>query len=208
MHQNDNPIKEMKLFGQGIVNAKPDTAQVVVGVVTEDVDIKTALEKNSNAINNIIDALNKLGIDSNDIQTENYYINIQNDYIDGKQVFRGYSVTNYLRITVEPAEKVGEVIDTSVNNGANFIGDINFLISNISLYYNKALKQALEDAQNKAMTLAIQLKSRVNIVPVKIDELNNTQVPTPIFKSAMSVAPVEVGENKVVANIEATFLFL
>lgn len=151
-----------------------------------------------------------MGVLKKDIQTKNYNIRTKYDYIDGKQVFSGYEVINSLKVVVRNIDDVGKIIDTAVNNGANNIENISFIVSDKSKYYDEALILAVEDAQNKALVIGDKLKVKVNIVPMKIIEQGEGReeyVSPMIFKAADVSTPIEAGENKITASIEAIFIY-
>lgn len=204
------PGNILKVMGEGIVNLKPDIAQVVIGVITENVKLKESQNENTRIVNGIISSLTNMGIKSSDMQTTNYTVRIKNDYVDGKEIFRGYEVSNYLKISVTDIDSVGEVIDVSVDKGANFIDKINFVISDTTKYYNQALKLAIEDAQNKAIIMSSKLKAKVNILPLKIVEkthISNEFSPSLALKTSNST-PIEAGETSIQAIIEAVFVYI
>ena len=113
------------------------------------------------------------------IQTQNYNIRPNYDYIDGKQVFRGYEVSNNLKVLIRNINFAGEIIDTAVKNGANTVSGINFIVSDQTKYYYEALRLAIEDAQNKASVMANELKVKLNIIPIQINEQDKGNI-TPL----------------------------
>lgn len=201
---------KLKVYGQGIINVKPNAAEAVIGFITEEKELEIAQERNAKTTQQVIDSIKSMGVLSKDMQTQNYNIIAKYDYVDGKQVFRGYEVSNYLKIFITSINDIGEIIDTAVKNGANTVNGINLIVSDSSMYYNEALKLAVDDAQDKAVVMANKLKVKLNIIPIQIDERgrNNTSpVTTVTFKSADGNIPIEAGENKIIANIEAVFIY-
>lgn len=199
----------LKVFGQGIVNVKPDMTEVVIGVITENAQLELAQKENARITQQVLYNIKSMGVASKDIQTQNYSINTKYDYIDGKQIFRGYTVTNNLRVLIRDINTVGEVIDAAVKGGANAVNNISFIVSDTSRYYNEALRLAINDAQNKAMAMASKLKVNINMVPIQIVEQRGSTI-TPLttsFKATAAATPIEAGENKIVANIEAIFIY-
>ncbi|OCA98257.1 SIMPL domain-containing protein [Clostridium beijerinckii] len=200
----------LKVIGKGTVSVKPDLAEIVVGVITEDLQLEVAQEENAKITQEVINSIRALGIPLKNIQTENYSIRPNYDYINGKQVFRGYEVINNLKILISNINNVGEVIDTAVSNGANSLTGIIFIVSDETKYYYEALRRALQDAQNKARVLADQLKVKLNIIPIQINEQNET-TSTPLvmtLKSTSNTTPIEAGENIINADIEAIFTYV
>lgn len=160
----------MEIQGEGSVKFKPDIATIYIGVVTENKDVKKAQNENIIITNKVIGELKKLGIKEEDIETISYNIKKTYDYVDGKQIFKSYEVRNELKITVKDLEKVGEVIDTAVENGANIIEKVTFTISNPEIYYRKALNLAIENAVKKSIDIGITLKIQIDRVPIQIKE--------------------------------------
>ncbi|WP_241413881.1 SIMPL domain-containing protein [Clostridium beijerinckii] len=200
----------LKVIGKGTVSVKPDLAEIVVGVITEDLQLEVAQEENAKITQEVINSIRALGIPLKNIQTENYSIRPNYDYINGKQVFRGYEVINNLKILISNINNVGEVIDTAVSNGANSLTGIIFIVSDETKYYYEALRRALQDAQNKARVVADQLKVKLNTIPIQINEQNET-TSTPLvmtLKSTSNTTPIEAGENIINADIEAIFTYV
>lgn len=204
-----NPNR-LKVFGGGVVNAKPDKAEIAIGVITENKQLELAQKENAEITQHVIDSMKNMGILAKDIQTRNYNIITKYDYIDGKQVFRGHEVTNYLKVVVRNINDIGEIIDTSVRNGANAVDNISFIVSDRSNYYNEALRLAIEDAQNKALVIGNKLKVKVNIVPIQIIELGEDRgnyLTAITFKETDGGTNIQAGENKITAAIEVIFIY-
>lgn len=200
---------KLKVLGQGIVNVKPDMAEVIIGIITESIQLEIAQKENANITQRVLENIKNTGVAPKDIQTRNYSINVKYDYIDGKQVFRGYIVSNYLKVVIRDINKVGEVIDAAVKGGANAINNVNLIVSDTTRYYNEALALAVKNAQNKALQIASTLKVNINLVPIQIVEQGSNIIPplASSFKTAAAVTPIEAGENKIIANIEGIFVY-
>jgi uncharacterized protein YggE len=104
----------IRVIGRGIVSVEPDSAEVIIGVITQDASLSEAQEENSRVTNEVINSINEIGITTKYIQTQDYNIRSVFDYIDGKQVFRGYEISNYLELLLKNIDITGEVIDTAV----------------------------------------------------------------------------------------------
>ncbi len=213
-HREEETLRNanrLKVFGVGVVNVKPDIAEIAIGVITENKQLELAQKENAEITQQVIDSIKSMGVLAKDIQTQNYNIRTKYDFIDGKQVFTGYEVANYLQVVVRNINDVGEIIDTAVRNGTNVVNNISFMVSDRSKYYNEALKLAIEEAQDKALIIANKLKVKVNIVPIQIVEQGGGRGDslTPItFKAADASTPIEAGQNKITASIEAIFIYI
>jgi uncharacterized protein YggE len=200
---------KLKVFGKGVIKAKPDLAEVIIGVVTESSELLAAQNENAGIAGNVINSLKVMGISDRFIQTSNYSIRPVYDYVDGKQVFRGYEVSNLVKVLLSNLDLAGKIIDTAVRNGANSVNGINFIVSDEKRYYYEALTLAIEDAQNKASVITGKLGLSLSAVPFEIIE-RNTTVARPMGLMASykgGGTPIESGENEINAEIEITFMF-
>jgi uncharacterized protein YggE len=208
-YDNINASNRLKVLGKGKISVKPDTAEMIIGVITEDIQLEVAQEENARITQQVINSIRAIGVSPKNIQTQNYNIRPNYDYINGKQVFRGYEVSNNLKVIINKISSVGEIIDTAVKNGANSVSSIIFSISDETKYYYEALKLAVEDAQNKASVMTNELKVKLNIIPIQINEQSEVNT-TPVvmaLKSTGSTTPIEAGENIINAAIEAVFVY-
>lgn len=201
---NDGTIS---VVGTASVQVPPDMATVIIGVVTQDKDLQKAQAENTKQTKNVIKALNNIGIEDEDIQTINYSVNINYDYINGKQKFRNYEVRHVLQVTVKDVDQVGEVYDVAIKNGANVEGGVNFGLSNEKDYYDKALDLAVKDSVKKANNIASSLNTRVNNIPSSIKETSfgQAQVYPTNYAVKSSAPPIQSGLIEVVAQVNSVF---
>ncbi|MDS0525114.1 SIMPL domain-containing protein [Clostridium sp. SHJSY1] len=201
---------KIRVSGKGVLKAQPDLAEIQIGVVTENQELQLAQEENAKITQNVINGIKAMGISDRFIQTENYNIKSNYDYVDGKQVFRGYEVSNFIKVIITNIGIAGGIIDTAVSNGANSVSDIKFIVSDEKRHYYEALNLAIEDAQNKAVVMANKLRVHLNVVPSEINE-RSSGIVRPLsgvsYKAAGVSTPIESGENEIIAEIDAIFLF-
>ncbi len=205
-----NKKYNIKVEGVGKVKAKPDIASVVIGIETENEDVNIAQKENLVRANKVIKALKDMGIRDEDIQTVFYSVTEVYDYVDGKRVFKGYRVVNRFKVTVRDVQKVGEVIDTAINNGANSVSSVDFSLSNESIYYRKALVLAVKNAQEKAKDIGRSLGVKVCNTPTRIveEKVNSAYIPRePAFRAPDMVTPIEPGEIEFKAEVVAEFIY-
>ena len=199
----------LKLTGKGKVEVKPNIAIVTLGVTTENKSLKDAQQENAEIMNKVLSAIKSFEIESNDIQTSYYNVSPEYDYVEGKQVFKNYKVSNYVKITIKDIDITGEVIDAAVEAGANYVGNVNFTVLNESKYYNQALDLAIKDAIFKVKDIERNFGYRINEIPVNIVEKSENY--TGYTGNTMLVAkvtPVSPGQIGITASINATFVFM
>ncbi|MBS5822750.1 MAG: SIMPL domain-containing protein [Clostridium argentinense] len=208
-NQNRADQGEMRVIGIGNIQTEPDIAIVNLGVITEAKNLETAQRENIIISNRVIDKLEEIGVLRKDIQTSIYNIEPQYDYIEGKQIFRNYKVTNIFTVTIRDIENVGEIIDAAVSTGVNNVGNINFTISDYDYYYKRTLQSAVINAIEKAVTIGETLRIPVNTVPVSIKEQPPIQEfeSRAIMKTYTASTPVMPGEIEITATVEASFQY-
>lgn len=195
---------------EGSIQAQPDIAVVTLGTRTENKQATVAQTENTAIISSLIQSLQQLGISPNDIQTIDYHIDMQYDYIDGKQILRGYQVIHLLEITIKQIKQTGALIDAAVNSGANVVSNIRFTLSQQEVYYNQALALALKNAQHKARVVADTLKVTLNEIPIKITEISQTIPPSPYQVASFTKTegtPMMPGQIQIKATINAKFVY-
>lgn len=200
----------LEVEGKGTVSAEPDKAVVVLGVITQNIQLETAQRENADTVTAVIAAVMGQGVPRQSIQTQTYNIQPVYDYIDGKSVFRGYMVTHNLRVDIRNIGSVGAVVDAAVGAGANNVSSVEFTVSDPSQYYKEALEAAINDAIGKAEIIGAKLNVYVYPVPVHITEERYQQaVPVPYTMQATGqTTPIQPGLIEITAAIVAIFSYI
>ncbi|WP_144510401.1 SIMPL domain-containing protein [Bacillus sp. FJAT-22090] len=196
--------------GNGEIAAQPSYVQFQVEVSTEGKDLSEVQQENANIMNQVIQSILAQGIPREDIQTAAYNIVPNYDYVEGKQLFRGYEVTNAITVKVREIDKVGTIIDHAVQNGANRISSVQFKLEDADPYYQQALRIALQNAQTKAKTIADKMKLPLQPQPIEIVEESNA---APILFKSVTMAeqsystPIEQGQITISAAVRVKFQY-
>jgi uncharacterized protein len=199
----DTQRRTITVTGTASVNAKPDEADVSLGVHTQASKAQDAMDQNAAKMNQVIDALKKLGIGDADLATTNVSLNPMWSN-DGSSIV-GYQAENTIDATVHDMGQVGKVIDAAVGAGANLAGGITFKLSDANQGLNQALAKAVQNARAKADAMSAAAGATVGQV-VTIAE-NSTPGPFPYaervaFGAADAAAPTPV--NPPTIQTEAT----
>lgn len=205
-----NLSRLMTVTGNGSISVEPNIAHIRLEVVTENTQHSQAQQENTDKMNKVIQALAQLGIPDEDIQTTAFNIQPVYDFIDGKQVFRGYEVVNTITVQIKGIDQTGIVIDTAVQNGVNRVSNIQFTIENEQIYYQQALSAALINASEKAQTIASTMQLNLDPIPIKIVEIMNE--PPMVYKTfaaveASTTTPIEPGQIVIHASVETQFRY-
>ena len=201
----------MTVTGYGEIAAEPDYVQIQIEVRTQGKDVSGAQQENAQIMNRVIGSIMALNIPREDIQTAHYSISPMYDYIDGRQVFRGYEVQNAITVKIMDISQAGIVIDTAVLNGANQVSAIQFKIEDSAAYYRQALRLALVDAYAKAVAIAETMHISIQPIPIEIIEERNVAIPY-TFKSVQIsnqeiTTPIEQGTMLINATVRVKYKF-
>lgn len=202
------PLYTMTLQGEGSVAVVPDIAILNIGVETINQNLGVAQEENAIISRRILNVFEEMGIREEDIQTGMYNINKQYEYVDGKQIDKGYRVTNLFQVKVRNIEMVGEVIDAAVEQGANLIQGITFDVDNENYYYQIALNLSLKSALNKAKAIGRSMGYKIMEIPLEIVEESYNVAPLEYSYSRKEIqTPIEPGQKQIVAKVRAIFSY-
>ena len=207
---NIDETQPLMVRGQGKVYAKPDIAIIDLSVLTEGKNIKEVQNENSKKMNKVINFLKDFGAEDKDIKTINYQIYPRYNYEERKipQII-GYEITQTLEIKIRNLEKIGELLDESVDAGINQVSSLRFWIDNDDKLKEEARNLAIKDAREKANILASQLGVKL----VKMVGFNEEGVfdyyPYPAKEMGIGgggeTPQIQVGENEIIVNVTLTY---
>lgn len=208
----------ISIEGRGEVRAAPDMATINSGVTTQGATAREALDANTAAMSELIDALKAAGIEARDIQTSGFSVNPNYVYSDARDdlgyslppKINGYQVSNSVTVVVRDLEELGSILDQSVTVGANTVNGVSFSVADPSELLDQARKLAFADARGKAELYA-------SIADATLGELEsiserqdfNGPQPYPMYARAeMSGAapvPVEAGEMSFAITVNVSW---
>jgi len=216
LNDGDTQLRTISLTGAGSASAQADQAKVNLGVQITMESARDAIGENANSMSAVIDAIKSLGVSEEDIITTSYSVYPQYDWTETGRVFKGFTVTNLVQVTVNDLDIVGDVVDAAAEAGANQINGISFELSDAKREELKsnAYIAALSDAEDKAQVIANTLKLSItgvqsvtenSYVPVRTYEY--AQEAGADFAKSYAPTPVLSGELAVTVNIHIIFLF-
>ena len=193
----------LTVVGSGEAAARPDTAEVQAGIVSEATTAREALDANTAAMQALYKTLAAFNIAERDTQTAAF--NVSPMY--AREERRGqpprivaYRVENRVRLTIRALDRLGELLDALVTQGANTIHSIQFRVGNPGPVLDQARQAAVEEARHKATLYA----RAAGIALGRVLALREEQAPLP--------TPLPVAERMVAAEAavptapgEATF---
>ncbi len=200
-NDKDVPVAKIIVYGGGKVTVKPDIAYISIGVETVNSNLQTAIKENNDSIIAIIDYLKSKNIEENDIKTKYYSVYQSRDYTTSEK-YQQYHISNTIEYKTTDLENIGTQITELTELGANRLDNIQFDCSDISNYYQKALKLALEDAKQKAASFT---SAQLTIDKITEENIYTCMPYRSIDAYAKNAETVKSGNIEIEAKIVVVF---
>ena len=191
--------------GEAKVSAQPNQAQIDIGVVTQANTSQAAAEQNARKLEATLSSLRRLLGTSAEIKTISYMLqpNYRYPKEGGEPQITGYTATNIVRVTLNDLTRVGTVIDTATQAGANRVQNLQFMLRDEGVVQAEALRDAAAKARNKADALALALRLRIVRV-LSVIETSPVVVPVrdvAFARAEAAATPIEPGMIEVRATV-------
>ncbi len=146
-HEHWPQKRTISLAATGAVKTTPDKVDITTGVTSEAPTAREALDKNTEAMTEVVAALKSDGIDPKDIQTTNFTVApVYEQRKEGAApIIVGYRVDNSVHITLRDTSKLGAILDKVVSLGANDINSIEFGVAEPEALKDEARKLAMQN---------------------------------------------------------------
>jgi uncharacterized protein YggE len=206
-------IPTLIVSGSGQARVAPDEAHVRLGVLAQAATARAVQDQVNHTANAVLDAIRKLGIPAEDIQTSGLslsplYSQVRQGNENQAPKITGYQANNTVTVRVGDLAKAGPVIDAGLGAGANTLEGVDFGLRNDEAARAQALADAARTARAKAETLAKALGVRLGeILEVAEGGVSITPPPSPRFGMArmeaasMAPTPVSAGQVGVEASV-------
>lgn len=209
MISEQNPLQPhtIEVTGFGHAYAQPLLATVILGVSTTASTASQAVKSNSQAMTQVMAAIQQLGNADTEVETSTYTLRPQ--YSRGQQTERrviGFEVTLLTKVTTSTA-RVSALLDKAVEAGANQINSISFTFPRKKHHQLEveARRIAVADAQMKAKTIASSLG--VNIIDVMSAIEGGVSSPLIRTRALVNQPPISPpSEAPVTVSLRVTFL--
>lgn len=204
----------ISVTGEGHSYAKPDQAQLSMGVVSEAKTAAIALKTNSEKMSNLIKTLTGKGIAEKDILTSNFSVNPQYRYDNvnnqQRQTLVGYQVSNEVQVKIRNLPALGDLLDAVVTAGANNVNGISFSLADPAPVLDQARQKAMADAKRKADLYATAAGVKAGRVLYVTESSGTIYPPRPMMMGARMAAaeasvPIAAGEQESTATITVVY---
>jgi uncharacterized protein YggE len=148
--------------GEAKTQAQPDTAVIVLSLVTQNKQALNAQQENARKSELVINAVKKSAGANPEIQTSGYSLQPQYSYPDNHlPTIIGYEARNSVTVRMSDLNNVGAVIDAASEAGANSVESVSFILRENNQANSQALGEATREAMSKAEGIAQALGGRI-----------------------------------------------
>lgn len=211
--------------GYGESTGVPDIATFSYSVVSLKPTVEAAQDEATTKANAVATYLKEAGVEDRDVQTSNYQIYPQYDWVQdacingrcpaGRQVLRGYEARQSVTVKVRDLAKAGELLAGVGSRGATEVSGLMFTFDDPHRGQDEAREMAIADAKAQAEKLAGQLGVRV-VRLVSFSESSGGMPPMPyaaygrggaesLAQDASNKVVIAPGENKVTSTVSVTY---
>lgn len=199
--------------GEGKVQAIPDVAKITFGYTVTKPTTAEAQTDNTNKMNGFIAAVKKEGVDDKDIKTMNFNVYPEYNYIEGRQVPRGYTVSQNVEVTLRDTSKAQRMIQLAGEQSLNQIGGLNFVVDNQQKYIEEARTLALKQAKANAQSIAKNAGFRLGRL-MNYSENTQPSYPSPMYAdkgmgmgggSAVPAPTIAAGSNEIYVQVSLNY---
>jgi uncharacterized protein YggE len=208
----DKPVRPtIRVSGESTVQAKPDQAEIEIGVVTQAPTGQAAATQNAQKQDAVLAEMRKVLGPRAEIKTISYSLSPNYRYPKegGQPTISGYTASNVVQVKTPDLPQVGRIIDMATQSGANNVQALRFTLKDDQPVRNQALREAALQAKGKAEALAAALGVKIVRI-LQVEE--GGQAPRPMYAEARQMllkdqaasTPVEPGTLEVQASVSLT----
>lgn len=147
--------------GESDAKVPPDTAVVLLSVVTQARGALDAQQQNARKSESVIRAVREAAGGSPEVETSDYSLEPQRDWGGPMPRIVGYEARNSVSVRTGALDSVGVVIDAATGAGANGVDGVQFVLRESNQARGRALGEASRQAMQKAEAMAGAMGGRI-----------------------------------------------
>ena len=204
------PDRVLAVTGTGTVSAKPDVADVRLGVSVTRSTVGEAQSAAAAAMRGTLEAIKAAGVAADDIATTTVSLGPIYEYpTTGGQKLVGYQFSNQVSATVRDLAAIPTVIDGAIAAGANTVDGVTFRVNASAAAESQARTAAMADARSRADALAVAAGVRI----IGVASITETSSPAPMpiafggnTAKDFAATPISAGTADIVVSVSVSYL--
>lgn len=198
--------------GEGRVAVAPDMATISVGVTTQQKTAAATLAENNKATAAVLERLKADGVAPRDLQTSGLSLSplwdrqISQSSQNSPPKISGYVASNTIVVRLRDLVKLGEILDSTVGQGANQFNGLSFGLQDPKPSEDAARRAAVADAMARAHLYASAAGVRLGRI-LSISEPSSRAVPEMAMARMAASDGVPVAEGELSISAQVTIVF-
>jgi uncharacterized protein len=211
----DHP-RTLVTTGTGRTVGVPDELSFALSVGLVRADLNTALADADATMKRVLDALDRLGVRTSDVQTTGLSMNAVYDYHSyGPPTLRGYRVGQRAQVLVRDLTTGGRAVSAAVRAGGDDVrvGDLGLRIADTDTLLAQSRQAAVEEATTKAQQYAAATGQTLGPV-LTLREVHATPVTPQALSFARSALdgpagalPIRAGQDRLAVTVRIEWSF-
>ena len=217
------PQRTVVASGVGEAYAIPDIASFSFGATEIGDTVKAAQDKVDQKINKALAMVKDAGVEDRDVKTTSYNVYPKYEWQQiycittpcpqGKNVLKGYEVSETISIKVRDTSKAGDLITKIGTTGVSDISGLEFTVDDRDKYVAEAREEAITKAKENAKKLADELGVKLGKLLYFNEGGGYPYYATDaamggaemVKSSAPMSAQIPTGESKITSTISLTY---
>ncbi|MBK5934390.1 hypothetical protein C8N32_11017 [Rhodovulum imhoffii] len=187
------------------VETAPDIARVTLGTIHRAGNAADAMAKVSADAEAIIAQLTGAGVDSADVQTGSLTLGPAWDHRETPPRQTGFEAGTTLILSVRDLPRLGALLDTLIDSGANRLDGVQFDIADPAPLLDTARRNAVVKARHKAEVLAEAAGQRLGPL-ISITETRHA-LPRPVMMDAARGSSIPIAPGEISLSAEVTLVY-
>jgi uncharacterized protein YggE len=190
--------RTVSVSGQCLRTTFPDRGSLNIVPEFQDADIKLATRKATESYERIKKEVQALKLANLEIQTSEYSVNQQFDYVKGKSISRGYRARMGLLVITSETARLGEVIAIAAKNNVKDVGALTTFLSDEKSRDEReaCLEEAIQHASAKAARMAKAAGARLGKIISLNEEGGGIVSPPPPMAMRANLMQKEMSEDQ------------
>ncbi len=160
--EKKEPLRtRLMVTGESDSRLPPDTAVVILSVVTQSTRALDAQQQNARKSDAVIEAVKQAAGANPEVKTSDYALEPQRDWSGGLPRIKGYEARNSVTVTTTALDNVGALVDAATQAGANSVDGVRFTLREGLEARGRALGEAGRQALAKAEAMAQSMGGRI-----------------------------------------------
>lgn len=204
--------RRLTVTGTGSIEVAPDMATIRLGVSSEALGAREAIDDNTRAMAGVLERLRAAEIEDRDIQTSNFSVSPRYDYnrqSGEAPKITGFIAQNMVTVRVRDLDRLGGILDEVARDGANSFNGLSFGLQDRGPVEDAAREAATAEARRKAELYAVAAGFTLGDVMTFSEGDDYVRVEPMMMEQSMRASsdavPVAAGELTVSARVTIVY---